>query len=132
MKYKTIFIFLILINGCKCLSKSELRDFTIKDSYYQSWYLNENEKGVEIIILLKNIKPNIHFQSLVFRGIELAIRIKKENDSVVLRANYTLGLSKLKQKFKINKGENRIIYKLNDVEKTFILKNLSKRKTNYY
>jgi len=132
MKYKVLFILLILINGCKSLSKSELRDFTIKDSYYQSWYLNENEKGFEISIVLKNIKPNIHFQSLVFRGVELAISIKRGNDSIILSANHTLGLSKLKQKFKINKGENRIIYKLNNVEKTYIIKNLSKRKTIYY
>ena len=130
MKYKIIFFIIILISGCKSMSKSALQDFNIKDAYYQSWVINE--KGIDIVIELKNVIPGLEFQSIIFRGLELPISIKKENNTTYLKAAYTIGLSKLDYKKTPSSKENQLIYQIDKIKKTVLLKEIRRKKTKFY
>ena len=132
MKYKIVFLIIILISGCKSMSKSALQDFKIIDAYYQSWVINENEKGIDIVIELKNVRSGLEFQSIIFRGLELPISIKKENNTTYLKAAYTIGLSKLDYKKTPSSKENQLIYQIDKVKKTVLLKEIRRKKTKFY
>lgn len=112
------------------MSKSALQDFNIKDAYYQSWVINE--KGIDIVIELKNVIPGLEFQSIIFRGLELPISIKKENNTTYLKAAYTIGLSKLDYKKTPSSKENQLIYQIDKIKKTVLLKEIRRKKTKFY
>jgi hypothetical protein len=119
------------VNGM-VYTPGDKQDFTIQDAYYQSWILNENEKGTIIIVEVKNIKPNIEFLSIVFRGIEIPLSSVRKNDTLVLKANLLTGLSKLEQKNEINSKEDQLIYQIRSINKTVLLKKIRRQKTIYY
>lgn len=127
-----LFLSGILIHSCGSINKVRMRDFTIKDAYYQSWILNENEKGTDVFVVIRNVGSGIEFRSIIFRGRELPISITKEKGTIVLRAGFTVGVSKLEQKTKVSNKEDQLIYQIGGVNKILILKEIRRKETKYY
>lgn len=78
---------LVLINaGCSIYRGNKSDHFKIIDTSYYSWFVNENERGTDIIIWLKNVKEGIHFDSVVFRGRKIPVYSQIKRKTVELKA----------------------------------------------
>ena len=127
-----LFLIIVIINSCGAIYKSSLVGFTIKDAYYQSWAFNEKEKGTDVFIVLKNVKPGIEFNTIIFRGMELPISKTSQKGKTTLKVSFRFGLSKLEQKKKTSNKENQLIYQMGKERRILILKEIRRKNTKYY
>jgi hypothetical protein len=84
-----IIIFLIqllFIIGCSTLKNMGEELFRVKDAYYQSWILNENKNGTNIVIELTDVKAGVVFDSVIFRGLKFPVYFEEKDGTVKLKS----------------------------------------------
>ncbi len=131
MKNYITYITLFVLTGCAVLEKSEIKDFKIKEATYQYWMLNEDERGVEIHVVIKTSNPKITFESIIFNNFKLPVSIEKSNGLIILKAHHAMG--RLSSKFnKRVESENQIIYNVDKVKKSIFIERFKRKKMKYY
>lgn len=106
--------------------------FLIRDAYYQSWIVNENEKGTNIVIELTGVQPGILFDSIVYRGIRLSVAVQDKDGIVYLKSKQNVGSSKLSTENGTAPGPDRILFRYNGTNQSYILKEIRRLNTKYY
>ncbi len=109
------------------MEKSEIKDFKIKEATYQYWMLNEDERGVEIHVVIKTSNPKITFESIIFNNFKLPVSIEKSNGLIILKAHHAMG--RLSSKFnKRVESENQIIYNVDKVKKSIFIERFKEKR----
>ena len=106
--------------------------FNIKDAYYQSWMINENEKGTNIILNLINVQKGVTFDSLIFRGLKLPVFIDTKDTVVILKSILTVGMSKIRIEKEVVDKPNQLLYTFQGIKHSYFLKNIRRLQTKYY
>lgn len=134
MRPKSLFflLFLLMIYGCNIRNGNKIAYFQVKDAYYQSWVLSENEKGTNIILKLENVAKNLVFDSLIFRGVMLSVSISLENDQVILKSVLPVGISRIETKNKLVQKPDQLLYKYYGTRGFYLLKDIRREKGKYF
>lgn len=134
MKRITIFYFLVnilMLCACSVVSKNGNSLFKIKDAYYQSWMVNENEKGTTIIVELSNVKSGVEFDSLVFRGNRLSVATNIDGDKLILTSILNVGIERLIVDKKPVNLPDQLIYRSNDKKYSNPIPFFKRKETRY-
>jgi hypothetical protein len=127
-----IIILIFIFSGCGVLKNSDKVPFLISDASYYSWYAGEDEHGTNIMLKLKNVKPDVEFDSITFRNIRVPVSVSEEDDEKLLRGVIYTGSSMLKPDMKHVKESNRLIYTYHGNRYIYILKNIRREEMKYY
>ncbi len=134
MRPKSLFSLLLflIIYGCNIRNGNNTSYFQVKDAFYQSWVLTENEKGTNIILKLENVDKNIVFDSLIFRGVMLSVSISFDNDNVILKSVLPVGISRIETKNKLVQQPDQLLYKYFGTRGFYPLKDIRREKSKYF
>jgi hypothetical protein len=82
---------------CDCLSMKNVNKeaFIIKEAYYQTWVVSNDEKGTDIMLELTRVDKGILFDSIVFRGVRLKAFITRQDSIVELKSILPVGKSRI-------------------------------------
>jgi len=136
--HKSIISFIAILtiiqsfNSCRISKLNTNNDFEIIDSYYQSWQVNENEKGTNITIEVKNIKDGISFDSIVFQNFKVPITFENKNNIILLQAIVEKSISRFNTKSEPSTLPDQLIYRLNGIRYIILLTNISRKEMKYY
>lgn len=112
MKYITYILAIIIVLGagsCVTLFDSEHNLFHVNDVYYQSWMLDDTEKGTDLHVELEEADADIEFTSVVFRGFEVDVNVSLKGSKTILKGTYNFGPSIIENyDYKLS-GENDMI-----------------------
>lgn len=133
MNIKSHFFLLLflIIHGCNTRNGANIAYFQVKDAFYQSWLLNENEKGTNIILTLEKVDKNVVFDSLIFRGVRLAVAISFENNQVILKSALSVGISRFETNKKLVQKPDQLLYKYFGSRGYYPLKDIRREKGKY-
>jgi hypothetical protein len=129
---KILIISAVFLSYCRTMKNSAEKLFIIKDAYYQSWIINENEKGTNIIIEITNMQPGIIFDSIVFRHTRLPASYQEKDGVIYLKSVLYIGLSQLTSKNVTVSSPDMILFRYNGTNQSYILKEIRRLKTKYY
>jgi hypothetical protein len=127
-----LLILLFFIISCGVLNHRQIKHFIVKDAYYQSWILNENEKGTNIYLLLTDIEKGISFDSIIFRGLQMPVSIKTEGEITTLKSTINIDPAKLESEKKPTDRPDQLIYSLDGKIYTYKLETIRREKMKYY
>jgi len=127
-----IIVIFFIFPGCGVLKNKNNIPFLISDASYYTWIAGEDEHGTNIMLRLKNIKPDVEFDSLIFRNIKVPVLVSEENDKLLLRGVIYGGTSGLKPYMKRVEESNRLIYRYRGERYIYILKNIRREEMKYY
>jgi hypothetical protein len=127
-----IMIRIFYISGCSSSKNTGEKYFTVKDMYYQSWMINNNEKGTDIIVELTGIKSGVGFDSIIFRGIKLPVFSEEKGDNTVLKSILynELDISLMKQE--ISELPDQLIYHYHKSKYYLKLDSIRRLNIRYY
>jgi len=130
-----VFLLLILvftITGCVSVSKNMHEIFHVNDIYYQSWMVQDTEKGTDIIIDLIVLDDNVEFKTLVFRGIEVDVSEYQEGRRTILKGVINTGPSLIESyEYETNKTDDMVNYSYNGRDFSYPLVNIQRRSTRF-
>lgn len=134
MRPKSLFfpLLFLMIYGCNIRNGANIPYFQVKDAFYQSWVLSENEKGTNIILKMEKVDKNIVFDSLIFRGVMLKVSISFENDQVILKSVLPVGITRIETKNKLVQKPDQLLYKYFGTKGFYPLKNIRREKGKYF
>ena len=130
-----IFTFLLIVlylTDCKTINNVNNMPFSLKSAYYQSWVLNENERGTDIILMVKNVSQGIRFDSILFRGVKLPVFTSMEKGRIILKSVLPIGRSRLKTGSEVTGEPDQLIYRINNERKSLLLGTLERKKTRSF
>lgn len=137
MKFKQQFaVLLLIINAliasCRCYQCADDKLFIIKDAWYQSWVVDENERGTDIFIEITDIKNGVVFDSIVFRGLRLPVFVEKRDSMIVIKSIIEAPLSKLHIKNEFVGKPDQLIYHYKGTSHSQALKEIRSKSMKYY
>jgi hypothetical protein len=124
-------IFGLAIYSCCVVAKKEKTLFEVDDAYYQSWMVNENEKGTDISIVLSNVQPGVMFDSIVFRNNRLPVISSANGKTMVLTSILNIGIERISmEKISVNQPD-QLMYRNNGKKYSFEIKSFKRKETKY-
>lgn len=125
-------IFTWVFAGCCIFKTSNKSFFKVQDAFYQSWVKKETQKGTQITIILKDVKPNVQFDSIIFRGLQIPVSIENKENNVVLTSVVLSLIPELNDgSVPVNK-QDQLLFKVNGKRQFFILEKIRREKMKYY
>jgi hypothetical protein len=125
-----LIVFLLFFSGCKILKSRNYLPFEVSDASYYSWFAKGNESGTNIQIKLRNVDPEVKFDSLIFRNVRVPVFTSMEGSEILLETiipgdNSQLGIEKADI-------SNQLIYTYRGRKRVYILNNIRREKMRYY
>jgi hypothetical protein len=127
-----LLIRIILISGCSSLRNANDKFFTLKNAYYQSWMINNNDKGTNIYIELTDVKPGVEFDSVVFRGIKIPVFIDEKDSITKLKSILYRDLDIFFKNQKVSNLPDQLIYHYHNSKYSFKLDTIRRINMRYY
>jgi hypothetical protein len=133
MKYITYIITVFIVigtGGCITLFNSEHNLFHVNDIYYQSWMLDDTEKGTDLVLELEKADEDVEFTSVVFRGFEVDANVIPKGNKTIVKGTYNFGPSIIENYDYQLSGENDMIkYNYRGKEFSYPLRNVRREST---
>jgi hypothetical protein len=123
---------LILLYNCAALKNTDEKFFTFKESFYQSWLTNDNEKGTNIYVVVVDIKPGVVFDSMVFRGVKLPLSLEEKNGQTQLKSVLHKDMSVFQNEKEITGLPDQLIFHYNNMKNFFLLTDIRRVDMKYY
>lgn len=124
--------FLLFFSGCKILTSRNYVLFEVSDALYYSWFAEGNESGTNIQIKLRNVDPEVKFDSLIFRNVRVPVFTSREGNGILLESIIPGGNSQLEiDKEKVDES-NQLIYTYRGKKRVYILEKIRREKMRYY
>ena len=137
MKRKThpqsyLLVLIFFLFGCSILHNQQNKLFTLKDAWYQSWMISEQEKGTIVTILLSDVEKDIVFDSVVFRGVQMPLNSEIKDGNTILTCNLNREQSRLMddKETPVDKP-NQIMYRYKGEKKTYIIESIRREEMKY-
>ena len=119
--------------SCCALKDSNKSAFVLKEATYQSWFVNDNEKGTDIVLKLEQVLTDISFDSLVFKGVKVPVTVEKNGNRIyIIKGTIRSDLSILKSESNTVNEPNQLIYILKNKRYCYLLKNINRKDMKYY
>jgi hypothetical protein len=122
----------VFFYACSSIKSLDNKQFTLKDAYYQSWIVNENEKGTNIYIDLSDVAKEVEIDSIIFRGFKLPALREDKDGLVHLKSTLNIGMSKIQTENVVIKDPDQLIYRYRGIKHSYILKNIRRKNMKYY
>jgi len=106
--------------------------FIVKDAYYQSWMVSNQEKGTSICILVADVEKEVIFDSIIFRGIQMPVNFEIKDGTGTIESNINFELSKLESKSKSSEKPNQLIYSYQGKQYSYRLESIRRENMKYY
>jgi len=122
-QYTFFFIFIclsVLHGGCGTMKTQP--SFRIKEAWYQSWIVNEHEKGTNIYLELKNVPSGMEFDSIIFRNTQLPVFLERGADTVRIKSILNIGIPLLPIDKKVVNKPDQLLYRYNGKRYSYPLK----------
>lgn len=123
---------MVLLISCNLIKQNNHKAFRIKEAYYQSWVVSDDEKGTDILLTLGDVKKGVEFDSIVFRGVRLRAFATGTNDEVSLKSVLTSGIPRLKLDKTVVNLPDQLIYRFNGQRKSCLLNGIERKSTKFY
>lgn len=108
---KTVFAGLALVLfSCQALRHNKPAPFKVKDAIYYSWFVNENERGTNVELILTKLNGTIQFESIIFRNIKIPLATIINENSVLLKGVLPGPESILPDRSELSTGPNRLVF----------------------
>jgi hypothetical protein len=105
--------------------------FTLQDAYYQSWVINENEKGTNITVEVTHVKDGVVFDSIIFRGLKLPVFIEEKDGITYLKSILNVEQSKISLKSEVTDEPDKILYHYQTTKRSYDLRDFRRLKMKY-
>ena len=102
--------FALAFFSCQALRHNNEAPFRVKDALYNSWFVDEKERGTNVEITLSNLKGTLQFEAVVFRNMKIPLATVISNDSVILKGVMTGPESVLEDRSELSTGHDRLLY----------------------
>jgi hypothetical protein len=137
MKYKYYFLSLLIITvaiskNCSSMKNMDEILFAVKDAYYQSWIVSENEKGTNIVIEITNKNKGVVFDSIIFRNKKLPIFSTEKEGVLYLKSILTVEQSRILLNSEPADEPDKILYYYHGTRRSYDLKDLRRLEMKYY
>ena len=96
--------------SCQAIRHNNEAPFRVKDALYYSWFVNEKERGTNVVITLSNLKGTLQFEAVVFRNMKIPVATIISSDSVILKGVLTGPESVLEDRSELSTGQDRLLY----------------------
>jgi hypothetical protein len=118
---------------CCSLKNVNKEAFKIKEAYYQTWIVSENEKGTDIMLELTKVDKGVIFDSIVFRGVRLKAFIIRQDNIVELKSILPAGKSRITnlEIHPVNLPD-QLIYHYKGKRMSYPLKMIERKATKFY
>ena len=123
---------LVLLFSCQTIKHQGTTPFRVADAHYYSWFVNEQERGVNVEISLEKVIGEIQFEALVFRNRRIPLSTIIDNKRILLKGVIPGPQSVLEDRTETTSGTNRLLYILNGDTASFILDKIRREKMKYY
>jgi len=117
---------------CSSMRNHNSEPFNIKEAYYQSWVVSDDEKGTDIVLAMNNVKQGVEFDSIVFRGVRMRAFVTKNNKDVNIKSILPSGSSRIKLDIKVVNLPDQLIYHYRGERKSYSLKEINGKMTKMY
>lgn len=125
-------IFSVLMINCNNLKNYSTQHFKLEQAYYQSWLTKDNERGTDVVIELSNIKPEITFQSINFRGFKVPVFIEVQDNVTILKGVLITGESRLDLEHINTNDPDHLTYQYQNKTFKLPLENIKRMDMLYY
>jgi uncharacterized protein YceK len=105
-----VFVMSLFIVCCGSVRTRDSIPFTVREASYYTWFVNETERGTQVVISLRDVKNGVVFDSLVFRTIKIPVVTEKSGDSLLVKAVISGTESVVESRALPGSGLNRLIY----------------------
>lgn len=126
-----LLILLFIVFGCSILKNHKKKLFNVKDAYYQSWMVSEQEKGTNIYILITDIENEIVFDSIIFRGVQMPVRIETKEGTTILKSTLHAETTRIENNNTPTSKPNQIIYRHKEVKHSYMLETIRREDMKY-
>jgi len=106
--------------------------FKIQDAIYYSWFVNENERGINFELTITDLKGKIQFQTIIFRSLEIPLSTIMKEDTVLLKGVLAGPESVLSDISEPATGMNRLLFTRNGKPSSVNIENIRRVETKYY
>jgi hypothetical protein len=106
--------------------------FHLKDSFYQSWIYNPDEKGTNIVLKLSGVKKGVTFDSIIFRGVKMEVFVTESNKGITLESILPSGKSRIPLKNEVVSLPDQLIFHQGDQRRIFLLTTIRRKDTRSY
>jgi hypothetical protein len=125
-------VFLLFFSGCKILTKRDYVPFNVSDASYYSWFAKGNESGTNIQIRLRDVNPEVKFDSIIFRNVRVAVYASDEGDEVIMESIIPGSSSRFEGSQEGEDKSNCLMYKYRGKRRIYILGKFRRKKMRYY
>ncbi len=133
MKYITCIsaiIIMLFAGSCVTLFNSEHNLFHVNDIYYQSWMLDDTEKGTDLYMELEEADTDVVFTSVVFRGIEVDVNVSSEGNKTIVKGTFNFGPSHIENyEYRVTGESDMIKFSYRGKEFSYPLRNVRREST---
>jgi hypothetical protein len=129
-RYLVLIIFSV-ISSCSVLRNNNSSPFILKEVTYQSWVVNENEKGTDIVLKVVDVPEGISFDSLVFKGVRVPVTLQKESDFYSIKGVIRSDLSHLKPEKTVVNKPDQLIYTYQGRKYYFKIQSITRKEMKY-
>ncbi|HUS86752.1 MAG TPA: hypothetical protein VMW76_05895 [Bacteroidales bacterium] len=123
----------LLLVSCVVTLNREHMLFRIEDIFYQSWMIDENIKGTDVVVTLRDADPDLEVISIVYSGIKVPVSKTAEGGRMIIRGVINPGLSLTEPNlYETTDLSDRIIYSYKGEESFYPLVNIRRENMKYY
>ena len=132
--FKTSFILFLIftVSGCSVFKNQAAAPFVLSDARYYSWFAGEDEFGTTVELVVKNVAPDVTFDSLIFRNQKVPVRQSIKEGGVLLEAVIPRRSSHLDIRAERTKKTDRLIFRRNGRRDVFFLKEIRREQMEAY
>lgn len=127
-----LFFLFVILGSCSILNNQHEKLFKVENAYYQSWMVNEQEKGTNIFIEVIAIKQGVIFDSIAFRGTLLPVSLEIKDGVTILKGTLFNENKRIGSEQKYTEKADQLFYTYKENQYSLILKNIKRRDMKYY
>jgi hypothetical protein len=125
-------LFFLLLSGCMIFKSRNYIPFEFSDASYYSWFARDSESGTNIQIRLRNVDPDVKFDSIVFRNVKVPVNSSEEGDMILLESVIPGGSGRFETEKERVGESDRLIYNYRGRRQVYIISNIRREKMRYY
>lgn len=117
---------------CSSMRNHNPEPFNVKEAYYQSWVVSDDEKGTDIVLTMNDVKQGVEFDSIVFRGVRMRAFVTQNNYKVSIKSILPSGKSRIKMDITVVNLPDQLIYHYHGVRISYPFKTIKGKMTKFY
>jgi len=127
-----LFLLFVIPGSCSILNNQHEKLFKVEDTYYQSWMVNEQEKGINIFIEVSDVKNGVLFDSIIYRGMQIPATIESNENNVVIKGTFLSTSARIEANHSPTDKPDQFSYSYKGKHHFYKLKDIRRENMKYY